>query len=70
MKIVERSYLLFSLSSCSETARSFVWNFFGFMRKKKLKRREPMNCFIVQKRWEKLSGKKERKEVEVEEADK
>ena len=40
----------------------------GFMRKKKLKRREPMNSmtvFIVQ-RWEKLSGKKEQKEVEVE----
>ena len=41
----------------------------GFTRKKKLKRREPMNSmtmFIVQRRWEKLSGKKEQKEVEVE----
>ena len=41
----------------------------GFTRKKKLKRREPTNSmtmFIVQRRWEKLSGKKEQKEVEVE----
>ena len=41
----------------------------GFTRKKELKRREPMNSmtmFIVQRRWEKLSGKKEQKEVEVE----
>ena len=40
-----------------------------FIRKKKLKRREPMNSmtmFIVQRRWEKLSGKKEQQEVEVE----
>ncbi len=40
----------------------FIW-------KKNFKRREPMNSMtmlIVQRRWEKLSGKKEQKEVEVE----